>query len=725
MNTRLAWMPAVVVAACHGSDPDPNNAPIAVDSTLQTNEDQLGSVSLAITDADNEPLTVTISRAPSKGIVTVSGLGPFVFEFTPTSNLNGADSFEYRVSDGRGGSDTATIAIVIAAVADPPTVEAATFELDEDGSRSARIVANDVDGDTLTLRLITAPVYGTAQFTNAGTGDFTYTPPGNFTGDEAFVVRASDGALDSASATIMMRVRPVNDAPLASPDNITVPATGDSTIDVLANDVDVDGESLTLELSSQPPGATVSVVANRISVTPLAGSGGPTEFSYRVRDAVGITSSATVRLVIGSFRPVYFMSDEQTPGEQRIYRYDYFSRRALETPLPPNSRLDGFATGRQGNHLVYISRTDIQGSPVKHRLWVKNVVDPNEPVTELPTDSTFFARTIAMSPNGHLIAYNNQWAKVTPPQQFGSIDGSVERAAFTRDSQTIFYTELEAGGGRRIKRKPATSTSFGTYVTAQYQIAQGLGMDFRLTPDETRVVSTGLFLHAGIPSGGPMQSAFVSPVDGTFNDQRLHPAYTMVDEYAYQPEVTADGRYAYYMATLAGANGIYATDLDAPGVAVRLDVNPGNVFASGPTVAADSRTLFYSLQQVGWFYTRIDQPGTRTPLAPAGFAALAVRAVTLAPDGSAVLFSSNFDTYVTSAPYATATLVHDDPGTIGVENIRYASDSNTAVIVGASGGTRRVLLVSPKIPGWVHELGSPTTGDGVRCVAFQGEVCRF
>ena len=722
---------AVGLAACHSSGGDSNGAPVAVDTTLQTSEDQDGSVSVTITDPENETLTVSISRQPAKGVVTVSGMGPFMLTFTPIADAYGADSFEYRVRDARGASDTGTVAISIAAVPDPPTVDAATFELDEDNVRSARIVANDVDGDVLTLSFVTAPTQGTAQLTNATTGDFTYTPPQDFHGAETFVVRASDGST-AADATITMRVRSVNDAPVARDDSAAVADTGATTIDVLANDADADGDPLALELLTQPRGASATIVGGQISFTPIAGSGGPTEFSYRVRDSVGVMSSATVRVLIGSFKPVYYMSDEQTPGAMRIYRYDFFTRTLLDTPLPPDSRLDGFVTGAQGDYLVYISRTQVQGSPVRHRLWVKNVADPNAPVTELPTDSAFFVRFIAMSPNGQMIAYNEQWAKVTPPQQFGSIDTSVERPMFTRDSQTLFYTELQSGGGRRIKRKPAGSSSFGTYVTAQYQLAQGLGIGFTLTPDETKVVSTGLFLHAGVPSGGPMQSAYVSPVDGTFNDQRLHPAYTMTDEYAYQPAVTADSRYAYYMATLGGVRGIYVTDLNAPGNAVRLDVSSNLEYASGPTAAADSRTLFYSLQvfnsplqALGWFYTRIDQPGSVTPFAPPGIPATAVRSLSLAPDGSAVVFSANLDTYVTAAPFTTATLLHDDPGTIGVENIRYSPDSNTAVIVGASAAPRRALLVSPKIPGWVQELGSPSAQDGVRCVAFQGEVCRI
>lgn len=730
---RRAWWVALgaALAACHSSG-DSNNPPVAVDTTLQTTEDQDGSVSVTITDPENETLTVTISRQPAKGVVTISGTGPFTLAFAPAADAYGADSFEYRVSDARGASDTGTVAISIAAVPDPPTVEAASFELDEDNVRSGRIVANDVDGDVLTLSIVTAPMRGTAQLTNATTGDFTYTPPRDFHGEETFVVRASDGS-SAANATITMRVRSVNDAPVARDDSAAVADTGATTIDVLANDADADGDPLALELLTQPLGATATIVGGQVSFTPTAASAGPTEFSYRVRDSVGVMSSATVRVLIGPFKPVYYMSDEQTPGVMRIYRYDFLTRTLLDTPLPAGSRLDGFATGAQGDYLVYISRTQVQGSPVRHRLWVKNVADPNAPVTELPTDSTFFVRFIAMSPNGQMIAYNNQWAKVTPPQQFGSIDNSipsVEQPRFTRDSQTIFYTELQSGGGRRIKRTPAGASSFGTYVTAQYQVAQGLGIDFALTPDETKVVSTGLFLHAGVPSGGPMQSAYVSPVDGTFNDQRLHPPYTRTDEYAYQPAVTADSRYAYYMATLGGIRGIYVTDLNSPGNAVRLDVSSNLEYASSPTVAADSRTLFYSLQvfnsplqALGWFYTRIDQPGSVTPLAPLGIPAAAVRSVTLALDGSALVFSANMDTYVTAPPFIAAALLFDDPGTIGVENIRYAPDSNTAVIVGASGAPRRALLVSPKIPGWVQELGSPSAQDGVRCVAFQGEVC--
>ena len=65
------------------------------------------------TDAVGGPLTAELVSGPdaAAGTVTVDGAGNFVF--TPAAGFRGAAAFTYRVRDGLGGSDTATVTVTV------------------------------------------------------------------------------------------------------------------------------------------------------------------------------------------------------------------------------------------------------------------------------------------------------------------------------------------------------------------------------------------------------------------------------------------------------------------------------------------------------------------------------------------------------------------------------------------------------------------------------------
>src|SRR5204863_151259 len=132
------------------------------------------------------------------------------------------------------------------------------FSVNEDNTLTVAatgVLANDtdIDGNPLTTVLATGPSNGTLTL-NAD-GSFSYTPSANFNGSDSFTYRANDGAANSNLATVTITVNPVNDAPVAGNDTfsinedttLAVPAAG-----VLANDSDVDGNTLTAVLVSGP-----------------------------------------------------------------------------------------------------------------------------------------------------------------------------------------------------------------------------------------------------------------------------------------------------------------------------------------------------------------------------------------------------------------------------------------------------------------------------------------
>ncbi|MGE2693024.1 Ig-like domain-containing protein, partial [Mycolicibacterium pulveris] len=69
----------------------------------------------------------------------------------------------------------------------------------------------------------------------------------DFHGSDSFTYAASDGNGGTATATVYVTVNPVNDAPVAVDDAVTVGEdSGATVVDVLGNDTDVDGDELSV-----------------------------------------------------------------------------------------------------------------------------------------------------------------------------------------------------------------------------------------------------------------------------------------------------------------------------------------------------------------------------------------------------------------------------------------------------------------------------------------------
>jgi hypothetical protein len=178
------------------------------------------------------------------GTLTLNSDGSFTY--TPDADFNGVDSFAYRASDGILDSNLATVSITVISVDDAPVAVDDAYSTDVGTALTVEapgVLENDsdVDSDSLTAVLDTAPANGT--LTLNGDGSFTYTPDAAFTGTDSFGYRANDGTLDSTVATVVITV---NATPLTvtgiTPDiagldttvNVTVSGTGFQAGAVLA-----------------------------------------------------------------------------------------------------------------------------------------------------------------------------------------------------------------------------------------------------------------------------------------------------------------------------------------------------------------------------------------------------------------------------------------------------------------------------------------------------------
>jgi fibro-slime domain-containing protein len=295
-----------------------NAAPVAANDIYSTSEDIPLSVNVATgvlaNDADNPGNTLTASilaQPATGGSVVLNADGSFIY--TPTANFNGSVSFTYRAFDTELYS-TATVTIVVNPVNDIPAAIPDVYTVNEDAALSVSapgvlINDSDADGTSLTAYVVDPPIQPGHTITMAANGSFTYTRPLNFNGQITFTYGVTDGSANSAKVTDTITVTPVNDAPTAGNDayNISegvalnVPSAGNPN--VLANDVDIDGDALKTELVTGILPAQGSLVFRddgSFTYTPAAFLNGTVTFTYRVKDAALYSAPATVNIFIGS-----------------------------------------------------------------------------------------------------------------------------------------------------------------------------------------------------------------------------------------------------------------------------------------------------------------------------------------------------------------------------------------------------------------------------------------
>jgi VCBS repeat-containing protein len=206
-----------------------NDAPTATaPSPVTTAEDTPVTITLAGADIDSAALTFAIGTAPANGTLgaitgttcTPSGAGSSCtasVTYTPAANFNGANSFTFTVNDGSLTSTAATVPITVTAVNDAPVANAQNVTTIESTAVTITLAGTDVDGNSLTFAIGTAPTHGTLGAIGtptcaAGscTATVTYTPTTGYSGADSFTFTTNDGTLTSAAATVSITVNPVS-----------------------------------------------------------------------------------------------------------------------------------------------------------------------------------------------------------------------------------------------------------------------------------------------------------------------------------------------------------------------------------------------------------------------------------------------------------------------------------------------------------------------------------
>ncbi|MFT5526511.1 MAG: hypothetical protein ACI9HK_004488, partial [Pirellulaceae bacterium] len=271
-----------------------NTAPVAFHDQASTAEDTLVRVNVLANDvdADGDSLTIVEISDPANGHAEVVG---DVVVYMPNDNFNGVDNFTYAIEDAHGARATATVTVFVAPVNDAPIAERDEASVDEDTSVTISVLDNDVDvdGDTLTVTTATQGNKGSLVVNNDGT--VTYTPNADATGEDVIIYTIIDGNGGSDVGELELLIRAVNDAPEAVSDRATTESGVPVDIHVLANDVDIDGDSLVVTGVSNGNGGPVSINNDgTVTYSPQPGFTGEDLFTYTISDGHGGADTAEI-----------------------------------------------------------------------------------------------------------------------------------------------------------------------------------------------------------------------------------------------------------------------------------------------------------------------------------------------------------------------------------------------------------------------------------------------
>jgi hypothetical protein len=284
-----------------------NSPPIAVDDTATTSENTPVTINVMANDSDpdGDPIELDEITFPTNGTIEfvppAVPTDPVTIKYTPNFLFTGTDSFMYTVDDGILESNWATVTITVTGANQLPIAGGNTAETLENTPVKIDVLANDFDpdGDTLTVSgFPQGPAHGTVSINPDNTVE--YTPDLNFSGTDSFTYTDSDGQGGTSNAALVtVTVDAVNQPPVAKNDSATTDEDTPVTVNVLANDTDVDGDPLVVTGTTNGAHGTVVINANNtVTYTPDFNYNGTDSFTYTISDGQGGTASATVSLVI-------------------------------------------------------------------------------------------------------------------------------------------------------------------------------------------------------------------------------------------------------------------------------------------------------------------------------------------------------------------------------------------------------------------------------------------
>lgn len=192
-----------------------NDPPVAVADSYTMDEDgtltrdAASGVLANDSDVEGDAKTAEVVANPAHGTLKLNADGSF--EYKPTANYSGPDSFTYRAKDANGQSQPITVTITVNGVNDAPTAGNDTKSVSNDGStHEVDVLVNDADGpgetQAVTITAVTQGSSGGTVTIGSNASKIQYKPAASFTGSETFTYTITDQGGLTKTATVTMTV---------------------------------------------------------------------------------------------------------------------------------------------------------------------------------------------------------------------------------------------------------------------------------------------------------------------------------------------------------------------------------------------------------------------------------------------------------------------------------------------------------------------------------------
>ena len=325
-----------------------NTGPEANADTGETDEDNSVVIDVLANDEDSDHLDVLTVDLVS---VTSGGGGASIVDnqvvYDPGQGYQylavgetAAVEVTYTISDIAGAQSTSTVAITVTGTNDGPVAVADRGTTDENAAITVNVLANDTDvdlSDTHTVDSVSVPA-GQGSVAIAA-NQVEWTPGTDFDylaiNESATVVidyTMSDNHNAASSSTLTLTVTGSNDGPVAVADAATTDENVAITVDVLANDTDLDlSDTHTVDSVSVPAGqGTVAIVGNQVKWMPgtdfdylAVGESAMVVIDYTMSDNHNASSSSTLTLTVtGSNDGPVAVADTSTTDENAAITVD-------------------------------------------------------------------------------------------------------------------------------------------------------------------------------------------------------------------------------------------------------------------------------------------------------------------------------------------------------------------------------------------------------------------
>ena len=453
--------------------------PEASPDTAKVRADDIGSVSVLAND--RSPIGLSLSLDPDVTVLSGTELGTVFVTGNQVRLAAGSEAGVVRVaytvvdSVGNRATSTVTFEVVAASAANSAPVPKALSAWAVQGQMTripVPLTGIDPDGDSVALVGIDQPpAKGSVVL---GTEWLEYTPSDDATGTDTFSYIVEDHLGVQGRARVRVGIAPPgsqNHNPTAVPDSVTVRPGREVSINVLSNDLDADGDALTVDtdpatVAVSDASATVTVAEDMVTVKAPA-SNGVFVVAYQIQDGRGGRAQGQLTVTV----------DADAPLRAPIARDDVVSvadlpsdSKPVSVPVlvndeDPDGTTSALTISSDGSG-VSVSGQNLSISPdARRRLVVYTVTDPDGlkasavvtvPGTDLLAPRLDMTRipvamragsALTLDINDYVLVRDNSRSPVITDSATVKASGGIDSATL-QDSSHIVLTAPDTASGR-------------------------------------------------------------------------------------------------------------------------------------------------------------------------------------------------------------------------------------------------------------------------------------